>query len=168
MHRIATVLAALLLGLVTHLGVAGECQQAIRPLLLQTTPDPESLEIVRGLCAQQAEAGDPDALYQLSLLYLGLIDWDPDRATPMIQQAAEAGVPEAQYWLAWQYEAGPLLTDDHAVALQWYRVAGEGDHPMALHRLADAHERGELGLPVDREKAMTLRARAEACERDGG
>ena len=168
MHGITSVLVVLYLGLVTQVGVAGDCRQALRPLLLQSTPEPERLEAVRSLCAQEADTGDPDALYQLSLLYLGLIDWDPDRATPMIQEAARAGVPEAQYWLAWQYEAGPLLADDSAAALRWYRVAGEGDHPLALHRLADAHERGELGLPVDAEKALILRARAEECARDGG
>jgi TPR repeat protein len=141
----------------------GECRAALRPLMLQNPPPQDALLAVRSLCAAEAEAGDADAEYQLAMLHLGLIDWDVDKAVPMIQSAAQRGVPEAQYWLAWQYEEGPLLPNDARLAVQWYRSAGENDHRLALDRLATAYQRGELGLPVDSQKATEMRARAEAC-----
>jgi len=96
------------------------CRDALRPVLLQENPDRAVLPDIRVLCEGQAKAGDPDALYQLSLLHLGLLDWQPDKAIPMIRSAAQSDVPEAQYWLAWQYESGPLLENDPVLALHWY------------------------------------------------
>jgi TPR repeat protein len=140
------------------------CRDALRPVLLQASPDRVALPGILSLCEGQAEAGDPDALYQLSLLYLGLIDWQPDKAIPMIRSAADSGVSEAQYWLAWQYESGPLLENDPELALQWYLRAGEQDHRLALNRLADVFEQGGLGMPADMRQARLYRARAARCE----
>ena len=90
--------------------LAGECRTSLRPLLLSTNPDPAALQNIRQLCQTEADAGDADSLYQLALFDLGLGGrWQPADAIPKITEAAGAGVPEAQYWLAWQYEAGPLL-----------------------------------------------------------
>ena len=72
-------------------------------------------------------------------------------------------MPEAQYWLAWQREAGPLLPNDIALAKQWYQRAADAEHRLALQRLADAHEKGELGLSKDARLASLYRARAERC-----
>ena len=140
------------------------CRDALRPVLLQMNPDPELLPDILRLCEGQARAGDPDALYQLSLLYLGLIDWQPDKAIPMIRSAADSGIPEAQYWLAWQYEEGPLLDNDAELAMHWYLLAGEQEHRLALHRLADAYANGELGAATDAKQASLYRARAEQCK----
>ena len=76
---------------------------------------------------------------------------------------AGRGVSEAQYWLAWQYEAGPLLAHDPAMALDWYQRAAVLNHRLAIGRLADAYERGELGLAPDAGKALELRARQSRC-----
>jgi len=140
------------------------CRDALRPVLLQTDPDRDLLPDIQNLCEGQAKGGDPDALYQLSLLYLGLVDWQPDKAIPMMRSAAESGVPEAQYWLAWQYESGPLLENDPQLALRWYLRAGEQEHRLALDRLADVYGRGELGMPADARQAGLYRARAARCE----
>jgi len=144
--------------------MAGDCRGLLRPLLLQETPDVDKLHSIREICEKEAIDGDPEAEYQLSLFYLGLIDWNVDKAVPLIKNAAHSGVPEAQYWLAWQYDAGPLLPDDVALARRWYERAGEKDHRLALQRLADAYQNGDLGLPVDVRKASVLRARASRCE----
>ena len=144
--------------------VAGECRAALRPLMLQIELDEVSLIEVHELCMAEAEAGDADALYQSSLFHLGLLEWNPDDAIPMIRTAAAQGVPEAQYWLAWQYDEGPLLPNDTGLALQWYEVAGEGEHRLALERLARAYQNGELGVDRDARKAAVLRARAERCK----
>lgn len=147
---------------------AGECRDALRPLLLSQSPDAGELQQVRSFCTAAYESGDADAGYQLALLDLGLADWRPEQALPLIQDAALNGVPEAQYWLAWQYESGPLLPNDPRQALRWYQDAAALEHRLALQRLAEAYESGELGLQPDLRRAAELRAMAERCaKRDG-
>lgn len=148
-------------------GMAGECRSLLHPLLLQAEPAAADLATVRALCAAEADQGDADATYQLALFSLGLGgNWQPDEALPLIRAAAEAGVAEAQYWLAWQSESGPALPHDPAVALAWYEKAAAGRHRLALQRLADASERGELGLPVDQRQALEYRARIRRCDEE--
>jgi hypothetical protein len=121
---------------------------------------------VRALCEHEAGTGSADARYQLALFHLGLAgEWQPEAALPLIRDAAGAGIPEAQYWLAWQYEAGPLLDHDDALALGWYQRAANADHRLAIGRLAQAYERGELGLSRDPLLAAQYRARQSRCER---
>ena len=146
--------------------VAGECRSAARPLLLSPQPEPAALEGARRVCQAEADRGDADALYVLALFDLGLGGaWQPDHAIPRIMDAAGRGVAEAQYWLAWQYEAGPLMPHDQALALDWYRRAANGDHRLAIARLAQAYETGELGLPRDPLLAAEYKARQQQCLR---
>jgi len=140
------------------------CRDALRPVLLQANPDRRLLIDIQHVCEGQAATGDPDALYQLSLLHLGLLDWQPDKAVPMIHSAAESGVSEAQYWMAWQREAGPLLNNDAERSLHWYQQAGEQEHRLALDRLADIYANGELGEIADKKMASQYRARAARCK----
>ena len=147
---------------------AGDCRAALQPLLLENPPDADALAEVRVVCEREAIAGDADALYQSALLHLGPIDWDVNAAIPRILSAADAGVPEAQYWLAWQYEEGPLLANDPGRALYWYEIAGDNEHRLALDRLATAYQNGELGLAPSVRKAAEMRARAERCKDQSG
>jgi hypothetical protein len=163
--RTLVITVTLLAGPVTAL--AGECRASLRPLLLSREPEAVALDQVRQLCQSEADGGDAGALYQLALTWLGPGgQWEPDRAIPMIHAAAERGVPEAQYWLAWQYESGPLLSHDGATALGWYLRSAEANHRLALARLAEAYARGELGLPVEPNRALEYRARQARCAAD--
>jgi TPR repeat protein len=137
----------------------------VQPLLRSLEPDPAGIAAARAVCTREADQGDADALYHLSLFDLGLAGWDPDAAIPGIRSAAAAGIPEAQYWLAWQYEAGPLLDHDQRLALEWYQAAAAREHRLALQRLAEAYDTGAMGLPVDPRQAADFRARAERCAR---
>lgn len=149
------------------LATAGDCRSQLHPLLLQASPAATDLARVRTLCAAEAAAGDADATYQLALFSLGLGgNWQPAEAIPLIRAAADQGVTEAQYWLAWQSESGPALAHDAAVALAWYEKAAAGRHRLALQRLAEASERGELGLPVDQRKALEYRAQIRRCDEE--
>lgn len=143
---------------------AGDCREALRPLLTRTDPPADALDAVHARCQAQADAGDADAVYQLALFELGLGgNWQPDAAIPKMIDAAARGVPEAQYWLAWQYEEGPLLSDDTAIALSWYQRAANAGHRLAIARLAEAYEAGELGLARDPLAAAQYRARQAQC-----
>jgi TPR repeat protein len=144
--------------------MAGDCRAVLRPLLLENPPVRERLLEAQSLCVAEAEAGDADAVYQSALLHLGLLDWDPGTAIPMIQTAARDGVAEAQFWLAWQYEEGPLLPNNTELAREWYEQAGNNEHYLALDRLASAYRNGELGLAIDARKAADMRARADRCK----
>jgi TPR repeat protein len=149
------------------LATAGDCRSRLHPLLLQAEPAAGDLARVRALCATEAGAGDAEATYQLALFSLGLGgNWQPGEAIPLIRSAAAQGVTEAQYWLAWQSESGPALPHDAAVALSWYEKAAAGRHRLALQRLAEAWERGELGLPVDTRKALEYRAQIRRCDEE--
>lgn len=149
------------------LATAAECRSQLHPLLLQAEPAADDLARVKALCAAEAGAGDPDATYQLALFSLGLGGhWQPEEAIPLVRSAADRGVTEAQYWLAWQSESGPALPHDPVVALSWYEKAAAGRHRLALQRLAEASERGELGLPVDERKALEYRAQIRRCDEE--
>ena len=161
----AALLSVLLAGAAPAL--AGECRAQVRPLLLASNPAPEALQQVQSLCRAEADAGDAEATYQLSFFALGLGGhWQPEQAIPLIRSAADRGVTEAQYWLAWQSESGPELPHDPAIALGWYEKAAAGRHRLALQRLADAWERGELGLPVNARKALDYRVQIRRCEEE--
>ena len=163
MRQIALLILALT---AAPAALAGECRSALRPLLLSTQPDAAALQAVRASCQAEADAGDAVATYELALFHLGLNgEWQPDAAIPLIRDAAAAGVPEAQYWLAWQYEAGPLLDHDQALALSWYQRAANGNHRLAVARLASAYAGGELGLARDPLKAAEYKAREAQCLR---
>ncbi|MFO1355290.1 MAG: hypothetical protein U1F72_04000 [Gammaproteobacteria bacterium] len=160
-------LALLILALATTpAALAGECRTALRPLLLSTQPEATALQAVRALCQKEADAGDPVAGYELALFHLGLGgEWQPQAAIPLMRDAATAGVSEAQYWLAWQYEEGPLLDHDPALALSWYQRAANANHRLAVARLARAYEAGELGLARNPLKAAEYKAREAQCLR---
>lgn len=155
------------LSLLPAISHASDCRALVRPLLMQTNHDADDLARVRSLCMTEADAGDPEATYQLAFFSLGLGgNWQPDEALTLIRSAANSGITEAQYWLAWQSEAGPALPHDRDVALGWYRKAADGNHRLALQRLADAWERGELGLAVDARKSLEYRARIRRCDEE--
>jgi TPR repeat protein len=160
----------LLIGLSSGSGAAEapDCRARLRPLLLTALPAADDLRQVRALCAAEAAAGSAEATYQLALFALGLAgNWQPEAAIPLIRSAADRGVSEAQYWLAWQSEAGPALPHDPGIARDWYEKAAAGNHRLALQRLADAWDKGELGLPVDPRRALELRARIRQCAEKG-
>jgi len=155
---------AALLALLAAPAAAADCRSLLQPLLLDPAPDPARLAAVLEYCDEAAAAGDADALYQSALPLLGLNGrWEPATASTLIAEAAARGVAEAQYWMAWQRETGPLLADDPAEALYWYQLAADNEHRLALERLGDAFEHGELGLAADADEAALMRARAAAC-----
>jgi len=154
---------AFLLALLLRPAGAADCRAEVRALLVQPEPAAASVADARRLCAAASEAGDPVATYHLALLDLGPAGWNPEGAAPLITQAARAGVPEAQYWLAWQLDSGPLLPNDPDASRRWYEAAAAQSHRLALLRLAEVYERGELGARLAPARAAELRALAAQC-----
>lgn len=157
------LLLALLPILFLQSAVAADCRAEVRALLVQPEPAAASVADAQRVCTAASAAGDPVATYHLALLDLGPAGWHPERATPLIMEAAEAGVPEAQYWLAWQLDSGPLLPNNPAAARGWYEAAAAQSHRLALLRLAEVYERGELGARVAPARAADLRELAAQC-----
>ena len=77
-----------------------------------------------------------------------------------LEKAADKGDMRAQYQVGKIYEEGFefYFRPDPAKALHWYRAAAAQGHGLAITRLADAAERGELGLPPDPREAERWRA----------
>lgn len=142
---------------------AADCRASVRALLVQSSPAVAAVAEARELCTSAGAAGDPVATYHLALLDLGPGGWNPQRAELLIREAAAAGVSEAQYWLAWQLDQGPLLSNHSAEARRWYEAAAARSHRLALLRLAEVYERGELGATPAPARAAALRELAVQC-----
>lgn len=118
---------------------------------------PRAQRLTMRLFQHCAEAGHPAALsvYGHMLFHRGMTPQDKARGARYVLDAAHAGNVRAQYQAGQIYEHGYALyphRDDHAVT--WYARAGEAGHPLAASRLARAYRDGQLGLPVDAERAL--------------
>ena len=143
--------------------MGADCRAEVRSLLVQTQPPAAAVDGARRLCQARSASGDAVATYHLALLDLGPGGWNPEAAIPLIKDAARAGVPEAQYWLAWQYDSGPLLPDDPGAARRWYESAAAQSHRLALLRLAEIYEQGALGATVRKLRGEpVLKARSHS------
>ncbi|MBY4679026.1 tetratricopeptide repeat protein [Marinobacterium arenosum] len=78
-----------------------------------------------------------------------------------LQRAAEQGDMKARYQMGRIYEQGfeHYFRADPARALAFYRQAAEQGHPLALQRMVEACNKGELGLSVDEAAARQWQAR---------
>ena len=138
---------------------AGDCRAQLEPFLVESDSKPSS--VLFELCQSEADAGDAESLYWVSFFYFGLLEstLDEQRGVQVTSASADMGYGKAQFWMGWQSEIGGLLSQDLAVALEWYEKAAESDHWMALDRLERAYRKGELGLEVNEAKAQYFAAR---------
>jgi hypothetical protein len=88
------------------------------------------------------------------------IEGRTEEAYQMVLPLAEKGVPRAQTIMGFFHERGiaPDASPDQAVA--WYEKAAAQGQPQGIHNLAYSYQYGELGLPVDLEKARALYTQA--------
>jgi len=125
---------------------------------------PRTQRLTMHLFQRCADAGHPAALSQYGhmLFHRGVTPQDKARGARYVLEAAHAGDAKAQYQAGQIREHGCAQyprRDDHAVT--WYARAGEAGHPLAASRLARAYRSGELGLPMDLEKAEHWQALAD-------
>ena len=84
-----------------------------------------------------ANAGDPEAMYQLSTLYrsgLG-VKADPAQSRALLELAAGQGHVDAEYAWGQLLEKGSGLAADSVAAQGWYRKAADKGHVLATARL---------------------------------
>lgn len=125
---------------------------------------PRTQRLTMHLFQRCADAGHPAALslYGHMLFHRGPTAQDKARGARYVLEAAHAGDARAQYQAGKIHEHGCALyprRDDHAVT--WYARAGEAGHALAAQRLAQAYREGQLGLPVDAERAAHWQRQAE-------
>lgn len=82
-----------------------------------------------------------------------------DETLRLIKPLAANGNPRAQVMLGRCYENGLGVTQDMAVAAQWFQLAAEQNDPEAQLLLAYCYEVG-AGVPKDPQQVMNLMTRA--------
>lgn len=72
-----------------------------------------------------------------------------------LQRAADMGDMKAQYFIGRLFENGFELyfSIDEDKAVSYYQLAAEQGHIIAINRLIDIYENGEMQIPQDPEKA---------------
>jgi len=82
---------------------------------------------------------------------------------PKLLARAKAGDAEALFLVAYAYDKGVGVPQDHAEADKWYRKAAEAGYPRAMARLGAMYALGHGGLPKDDVQAVVwYRKAAEA------
>jgi uncharacterized protein len=113
---------------------------------------------------KSAQAGDTRSIVGLALAKLDRqsVDYAPQEALALLEQAVAAGDPDAKYRLAKVLEGGLGVDPDPARALKLYQEAAEAEIPAALNDMGYFHFTGELGLAKDRDQALALFRKAAA------
>ena len=98
-----------------------------------------------------AEAGYAPA--QTRLAYLLDKSEENEEAVIWYQKAVAQGDAEAEHGLAGMYVSADGIAKDSAEALRLFRSSASKGYPPAIHVMATAYEKGELGLRIDYELA---------------
>ncbi|WP_043529167.1 tetratricopeptide repeat protein [Litchfieldella xinjiangensis] len=117
---------------------------------------PRTQRLTMRLFQRCADAGHTSALavYGNVLFQRAISPQDKARGASYVLKAAHSGDAYAQYQAARIYEHGCAQyprREDHAVT--WFARSGEAGYAQAALRLAQAYRWGELGLPVDAQRA---------------
>lgn len=109
-----------------------------------------------------AEAGDPEAQFQLGSLYVGGLGLpeDPEKALEWLTRSAEQNYAEAQQLIGEIYDYGVGVDRDPELAVLWYRKAAEQGLATAYDYLGMFQAQGLGGLEPHCGKAQTWYRRA--------
>ncbi len=123
----------------------------------------QDIEKGRELLEEGVKQNNACSQHYLAFLYMnGLITVLPstDKALELDQLAARNGNPEAQYNMGKANEIGWLTYATELEALNWYIHSANQGYPLAMERLAEVYEKGELKQKEDLEKARLWRNKA--------
>ena len=112
---------------------------------------------------KDAEAGKPEAEFNLGLVYLqgDGTPKDAARAASWFEKSARQGYAEAQFRLGRMYARGEGVRTDPAKAFGWIEKAADQGHAEAQFDLAGMYARGE-GVLTDPAKAVEWVEKAAA------
>lgn len=154
-HGFVTGLGVLL-GVLAAPAVAGDLK---KPALTYEQSEDRSNFIAM---VRKARQGDAEMQWQVGSMYVKL--GDPERAFPILKEAAEAGRAPAAMLLGWLYEGGRGTAKSAEEAMRWYRFAAEQGRPEAMAALGRMH----LQAPHGHEAALQwLRQAAQLGSADG-
>ena len=122
-----------------------------------------------GLLTRAADAGSPEAQFELAQLYeIGLgVEQDIPRALELYRASAEAGFADAINDLGFLYHQGGLgILRDPAAALGYFERAAELRHPQAMFNYAALIDDGivEGKGPADAARYLYLSLRAGSAD----
>lgn len=117
-------------------------------------------DVVTAMQAFRSAAEQGHAQAQVRLAYILDAAGADAEAVSWLSRAAEQGDAEGQFMLARMLSEGEGTERQTGKALELYRAAAENGHTQALVVLAEAQERGVLGLERDPEAALVLWRRA--------
>ncbi len=127
-----------------------------------------SQDLVGARALLEAGAAQDNACSQhyLAFMYMnGMITALPDtkRALALDKLAAGNGNVEAQYNMGKANEIGWVEYGNEPDALNWYTLSANGGYPLAMERLAEIYDKGDLKEKEAPEKAAMWRERAKAA-----
>lgn len=115
-----------------------------------------------------AERGDPDAQFNLGVLYDNgrFVPRDYAEAVKWYRKASDKGVVAAQFNLALMYREGHGVDRNDSEAVKWYRKAAENGSAAAQFNLSLMYDKGD-GIEQDYDAAAKwCRLAAEQGHRD--
>lgn len=131
-------------------------QQQGQPLSIKTKNE---FEIVR----KQAEAGDAQSQYRLSIAYseAKFVRADDKVMVGWLGKAAEQDHTEAQFYLSAMYAKGIGVKQDYTEAANWMRKVADKGMEMAQFNIGNMYETG-MGVPKDQKQAIAWYRKAAA------
>jgi TPR repeat protein len=104
---------------------------------------------------QEAEQGDPEAQYRLSIrCFVGArMEINTQEGMYWLQKAAEQGHPGAQCDLGLVHSDGIYIPQNYPQAAHWLQKAAEQGHANAQYNLGQLYEQGE-GVEPSYDQAM--------------
>ena len=104
-----------------------------------------------------AEQGDPEAQYNIALLYMkgNGVEKDERTALSWFTRAGEQGMADAQYNAGFMFYTGKGVYPDNRSAIEWWQLAANQGHPNAQNNLAIMYAFA-YATKKDPEKAIAL------------
>jgi tetratricopeptide (TPR) repeat protein len=115
----------------------------------------DQADIISAMAWYRRAAEMGHAPSQSRLAYLLDNAEENEEAVKWYRLAAEQGFAEAEFGLAQMYASGEGIERDSDKAVELFTRAANRGHYQAIHVLALAYEKGQLGLRIDYDKALT-------------
>lgn len=117
-----------------------------------------------------AKAGDTRANYHMGIMNMygiGGAQFEQMAGIRNVRIAAQSGYPIAQSLMGFLVERsdGTMVKAGDELALSWWRKGADGNHCVAVRRMATVYKNGELGVEADPKQAAEWEARQATCHK---